>query len=351
MFKQTRPLKFLFCFLFPVLLLVACNPKTPSPSVTPTASLSGNATVRVGYLPILSGYPLYTAVAEGYFKEEGLNVELRTIKSGPEGNEALAANNIDVAFSILPSLVVARSKGVPSNLVSIFGASLDSAKIKDHRILIAKDSKIATYQDLRGKKIAVVGYPGRTSDVLELLDYLKRNGLKESDVKLIGMPHADQAAAVESGTVDAAACAEPFVTLGLLQNKVKLFPPQEGFYYPDEPTEVTTYLARQQWLEANPARTKKFLSALNKGWEKSKDKNWLLNQGLPSFNKATNPSINFVKLTPEQAKKLRVPEILNLPTTAGLNHVSEQLLRWGPLKTAPQDFDSMIYKPATTQAK
>ncbi len=344
-------LKLVSLFLITV-FFVACNTTKQTPTVTPgttsSGTLSSNVTVRVGYLPILSAYPLYTGVTEGYFKEEGLDVQLRTIKSGPEGNEALAANNIDVAFSILPSLVVARNQGVPNDLVSIFGASLDSVEIKDHRIIVAKDSKLSTMKDLRGKKIAVVGYPGRTSDVLELLDYLDRNGLKEKDVKLIGMPHADQVAALEAGTVDAAACAEPYITIGLLGNKVKTLGDKEGFYYRDQPTEVTTYLARKSWVEANSGVSNKFIAALSKGLEKAKDKDWLLSKGLPAFNQETNPSINFVKLTPEQSKSLHLPTVLPSTSEAGLEYVANQLVRHGPIKKAPEDFNSMIYKSVPT---
>lgn len=333
-------------------LFVACNSAKQIPTGTQVETANTNETVRVGYLPLLSAYPLYAAIEEGYFKEQGLDVQLRTIKSGPEGNEALAANNIDVAFSILPSLVVARSQGVPNDLVSIFGASLDSAEIKDHRIIIPNNSNFSTIKDLRGKKIAVVGYPGRTSDVLELLDYLERNGLKEKDVQLVGMPHADQVAALEAGTIDAAACAEPYITIGLLQNRAKTLKERDGFYYRDQPTEVTTYLARKGWVETNSNISNKFISALTKGLEKTKDRNWLLNQGLPSFNKESNPSINFVKLTSEQSKNLRIPTVLPAATETGLEYVANQLVRHGPLKQAPQEFSSMIYKStATSQSK
>jgi ABC-type nitrate/sulfonate/bicarbonate transport system substrate-binding protein len=329
------------------ILVVSCNNLTKPNNLNPSVSTSpatSPTTIRVGYLPVLSGYPLYTAISEGYFKEAGLDVQMRTIKSGPEGNEALAANNIDVAFSIVPSLVVANVKKVPNDLVSIYGASLDSNKIKDHRIIIAKKSPLTSVKDLRGKKIAVVGYPGRTSDVLELLDHLKRNGSGEKDVQLIGMPHAAQVAALESGTIDAAACAEPYITIGL-QSSVKTLGENEGFYYRNQPTEVTSYLARESWLKANPEISKKFIAALAKGLEKSKDREWLLNTGLPSFNAAKNPSITFVKLTPEQSKKLHLPEVLPAATENGLKYVSEQLLRHGPIKESPKNFGVMLHQP------
>jgi ABC-type nitrate/sulfonate/bicarbonate transport system substrate-binding protein len=298
--------------------------------------------VRIGYVPLISAYPLYTAVKEGYFKEQGIDVQLRPIKSGPEGNEALAANNIDVAFSPVPSLVAARVKGIPNDLTSIFGSSIDSPEIKDHRIIVAKSAKFTSIKDLKGKKIAVVGYPGRTSDVLELLDYLEKNGLSEKDVQLIGMPHSEQAAALVAGKIDAAACAEPYITLGL-QEKVKTLGANEGFYYGQQPTQIMTYVARQSWLTSNPTLSNKFLMGLKKGWEKSKDREWLVTKGIPSFNKDSQPPINLATITPELAKKMHLPTILPSVTDAGLQHVATQLVKRGPIKTKPTDFKSMIY--------
>jgi ABC-type nitrate/sulfonate/bicarbonate transport system substrate-binding protein len=166
------------------------------------------------------------------------------------------------------------------------------------------------------------------------------------------MPHADQVAALEARTIDVAACAEPYITIGLLENRVKTLKEGNGFYYQDKPTEVTTYLARKSWIEANSSISSKFISALTKGLEKSKDRNWLVSQGIPSFNKEKNSSINFVKLTPEQSKSLRLPTVLPYPTEAGLKYVANQLVRYGPIKKAPEEFSSMIYKStATSQPK
>lgn len=95
-------------------------------------------------------------------------------------------------------------------------------------------------------------------------------------------------------------------------------------------------------------KSRKFIAALAKGLEKSKDKEWLLNKGIPSFNTAQNPSITFVKLTPEQSKKLHLPEVLPAATENGLKYVSEQLLRHGPIKELPKDFNMMLHQSDRT---
>jgi NitT/TauT family transport system substrate-binding protein len=332
------PLLIILVFGF---LFTACNPTAPENANTQNVNKEQRPVVRVGYLRLLSGTPLYTAIHEGYFAEEGINVEIRTIKSGPEGNEALAAGNIDVAFSILPSLVVANERGVPSDLVSIYGASIDSPAINDHRIIVSKTSTIRRVEDLRGKKLAVVGWPGLTSDGLELLDYLERHNLSAKDVTLVGMAHGDMVASLQSGAIDAAAAAEPYITLGELQGAVKTLEENQGFYYQNE-TEVTTYLARRSWIDSNRNVAEKFIRALERGRQRASDREWLIKTGLPSFNNKAIPPIDFVELTSEQSAQLRLMPIRPMPSENGLRHVAEQLLKRGAIKQIPSDFNALI---------
>ncbi len=311
----------------------------------PSTSAPQKATVRVGYLRLLSATPLYTALREGYFERENLNVQARVIKSGPEGNEALAAGNIDVAFSIVPSLLIANARGVPSDLVSIYGATTDGPQVRDHRIVVKPGSPIRTAADLRGRKVAVVGWPGPTSDVLELLSYLQRQGLSSKDVTLVGMPHQDMSSAIASGAIDAGALAEPYITMGVLGGTVSLLSEAEGYYYdPVAETEVTTYLARRSWIEANQDVAGRFIKALAAGRTKSEDRAWLIEHGLPTFNANTQPPIDFVAITVAQARGLRFMPIKPTVTLQGMQRIGEQLVRFGFLPTAPATLPDLIWR-------
>ena len=336
-----KPIFWLAASVLIVLGAFLLVPRITSPGDDgPSADL---VTVEVGYLRLLSAAPLYAAIREGYFADEGINVELRVIRSGPEGNEALAAGNLDVAFSIVPSLIVARAQGVPNDLVSIFGSSVDGPEVRDHRIIVPATSNIRTAQDLVGKTIAVVGWPGRTSDVLELLDYFDRQGIDADSVTLVGMAHGDMVAALESGVVDAAAGAEPYITIGQLAGSVVVLDGDDGFYYPlDRETEVTTYLARSAWVDANPDVAERFVRALERGRQRAADRDWLVNVGVPSFNPNTDPAIDFVVVTAEQAAQLNFMPIRREVSEVGLEHVGEQLLRHGPIEQLPDDLPSLV---------
>ena len=302
--------------------------------------------VRIGYLRLLSAIPLYAAIHEGYFERENISVETRTIKSGPEGNEALAGGNIDVAFSIVPSLLIAKVRGVPPDLVSIFGATVDGPEVRDHRIVVKGGSKIAKATDLRGKKIAVVGWPGPTSDVLELLSYFERHGLDQKALTLVGMGHPDMPSAVASGTVDAAALAEPYITLGMQNHQLATLSEDEGYYYdPTAETEVTTYLARRSWLDANNDLARRFARALEDGRKKAQDNEWLMNVGLPEFNSKARIPIDFVEITSAQSRQLRLMPVKDRPSVPGMQRVADQLVRFKFLPTAPSDLSGLVWSP------
>lgn len=301
--------------------------QTPKPAVASQSKTK----VKVGYLPSLAASQLYIGIVKGYFAEEGLDVEILEIYSGPEIVNALQSKSVDVAFGIVPPLVMVRSKGIP--IKSIAGATLDGKEIRDHRILLAKDSPISKPEDLRGKKIALVAEP--TSDGLGLLDYLEKNGVKRSDVQLIKTPHPEQVFAVVSKAVDAAASIEPFITIGLVDDKVKEF----DFYYSDEPTEVGTYLVHEDLIKSKPELVAAFARAIAKATPLCQDHD-ALREILPTL---PEKGIKF-KVTPDVAQRLHIMGFRESLSEDGIRKVMEQLIHHGFMKE-PIDVKSCIHTP------
>lgn len=66
---------------------------------------SGELTkIRVGTQPTTIGVPAQYALEKGYFKEEGLDVDLVLFPTGAPLNEAIAAGELDVAANGLASV-------------------------------------------------------------------------------------------------------------------------------------------------------------------------------------------------------------------------------------------------------
>jgi len=200
--------------------------------------------VKIGYLPILMSSQLYVGIVEGYFKEEGIKVEISEIYNGPDMVTAIRGKSIDIGLAVTPPLILARANGV--KIQSIGGATFDGASVREHRLFLPIDSEIKTAQDLRGKKIAVVAEG--TSDYFSLLYYLQANGITKEEVEIITVPHPEMIFAITSKAVDAAAGAEPFITIGAVEGKTKTF----DYYYPDHILEVGTFMAHEDFINANP---------------------------------------------------------------------------------------------------
>lgn len=302
-----------------VSLFYSCNSKTEE-------------TITIGYLPSLAASPMYAAIAEGYFKEEGLQVNIQEVYSGPELINALQGKGVDIAFGIVPPLIMARSKDI--KIQSICGASIDGANIQEHRIMLHPDSEIKTANDLKGKKIAIVAEG--TSDYFGLVQYLEKNGLTINDVEIIKTPHPDMIFAIASKSVDAACGIEPFITIGEIQGKVKVF----DFYYPDEPTEIGTYLASEDFIENNKEIISRFNEAIEKGIDYANDHNKLRTL-LPTLE---GHNIKF-KISPEAANKVTIMGFNYSLTEIGVKNIMDQLIKFGDLNQ-PINVEDCIYQPA-----
>ncbi len=318
--------KILMLVLFGVLLM-----QFPGCSEDSEKKSSVMTTVRVGYLPSLAASSMYVAIAEGYFEEEGLNVEIYEMYSGPEIINALQGKSIDVAFGIVPPLVLARARGLP--IKSLVGATVDSVSIREHRIMLPMDSLINEPGDLKGKRIAVVAQG--TSDYFGLLQYLQKHNLSETNVEIIKIPHPEMIFALASKSVDAACGIEPFITMGELSGHIRVF----DYYYPDTPTEIGTYLVHEDLLEHNLDVANRFRRAILKanGYVRDEGK---LRALLPTLEQH---GIKF-KISLEVAKTVRIMEFRDSLTASGVEEVMQQLISAEILR-APINVQQCIFMP------
>ena len=134
--------------------------------------------LRVAYpsLSSTSVFSLVIAQKEGYFKEEGLNVELLSIR-GEIAIRTTLAGDVDF-FTNAGSALAAAVRGVPVRLVTVF-------QDKPSWDLIAQP-EIKSVAQLRGKNIAVMSPEGSLAVVAR--EMLRKNGLDPTkDVNLVTM--------------------------------------------------------------------------------------------------------------------------------------------------------------------
>jgi ABC-type nitrate/sulfonate/bicarbonate transport system substrate-binding protein len=197
-----------------------------------------------------SEIPFRVALAKGFFKAQGLEIEPIFVRGGPAAMAAMASGQVDFA-SIGGAQAVIRSKARGLD-VAIIGA-ISSAT--NYQLLGNKETR--TLEDLKGKVVGVTG-AGSFSDFAMRTFLRKENINPEKDVALRAIGGTVlRAAALEKGLVSAA----PFSP----EDAVRLM--KEG--YPlianlaqslDIPQSII--VGRSEMMEKYPETTKRFLKAL-----------------------------------------------------------------------------------------
>src|ERR1043165_3441335 len=195
------------------------------------------------------------AVAEGYYKDAGLDVTL--VQGNGSGNTAqLVANGraqIAYADAVAGSQLIAKS--APMKIIATIYQSNPNA------VMSLKKANIKSVADLKGKK---VGVPSGSSQTTMLPLLLKSNNLKESDVNMIDMPVASMVPALLQGQVDAV-----LGSIDAYQIQAEAQGAQLDVYrFADHgvPPVTTSIFASNDYLKSNPDVVKKFVAASLKGW-------------------------------------------------------------------------------------
>src|SRR5947199_9167403 len=119
------------------------------------------------------------AVAEGYYKDAGLDVTL--VQGNGSGNTAQLVANGRAQLAYADAVAVSQliAKGAPMKILATVYQS------NPNEVSALKKTGIRSVKDLAGKK---VGVPSGSSQTTMLPLFLKANGLKESDMTLMNMP-------------------------------------------------------------------------------------------------------------------------------------------------------------------
>jgi len=211
-------------------------------------------TMRVAYMPNLnSAGAIVAGIQQGYFKEQGINVETVKFSKGPDEIAAMGSGNIDVA-QIGTGAHVLCAKGQ----AKIF--AFDTVSINDE-VLANRDKGITKVADLKGKTVATT--LGTSSEqILKLA--LESAGLTEKDIKLVQMDASAAATAMITGKVDACATWSP--STFTIKNKLgdKVVKVAEGANYIDKAPSISSFICANSYYEKNQDNLVRFTRALLK---------------------------------------------------------------------------------------
>lgn len=223
-----------------------------------------NYVVKIGNIPImLSKIPLEIAQQKGFFKDEGVTVQVTELASSNLVSDALLRGDIDITpeISILPFITAEVVDQGKAKIFSVTDMSITDTPFDS--IIVKSDSKINDLNDLKGKKIGV--FPGTTAiNVLKLL--FKEKGLDSSTIQFVQLPPPQQLAALSAGSIDALHAYEPTVSIALVDNKMKRV---YGAVYAEmlNHSPIGAGLLSTKFISEHPSEAKKVVRALNKAYD------------------------------------------------------------------------------------
>jgi len=166
---------------------------------------------------VISYYPFEIALAKGYFKDEGLDVERSMYAGGPQTLQALLGGSADMVVSAYSNTLTMAAKG------QHLQAFVLMIKYPGFVLGITKQgqAKYTSLKNLAGMKIGVTSPGASTNMIVNAI--AGRNGVDPKSYSVIGVgAQAGAAAAVTQGRIDALVGIDPVITMLTEANQLKV---------------------------------------------------------------------------------------------------------------------------------
>lgn len=176
------------------MLLAACGDEdpTPAPTQTPTPSLE-EVSLALDWFPNSNHAGFYAAQERGYYRDEGLEVNIYVPANPEDVLKTVGAGRDDFGVSYQAEVLLARGEGVPvKSVAAMVQHPLNS-------IMALTESGITRPGELTGKKVGVTGIPFEEALFQAMLEY---EGLTIDDVTVVNVGY-DLGPSLIGGKVDA----------------------------------------------------------------------------------------------------------------------------------------------------
>lgn len=233
-------LKKILCLFLAVVLLAATG-----------CSAKKDEKVKIGLLPIVDSLPFIVAADKGYFKAEGIEVEIVNFDSALERDSALMAKAIDGTLGDILAVAALNDGGLPTRIVSLgLGETGSEGRFA---ILTPPNSNLTKPEQLKNVPVAI-----STNSIIEYVtdNLLAGHGLKKEEIKKESLPKIPvRYELLMQGQIKAACLPDPLAALAESKGA--------NLVVDDTATNLsqTVIYFRDEFLNQNSSQVTKFLKA------------------------------------------------------------------------------------------
>ena len=219
--------------------------------------------VKVATARTISDAGLYMAAFQGWFRDEGIDLDLIGFDSSTRMIAPLGVGDLDVGGgTVSAGFYNAVSRGIKIRIVADKGSikpgySFAALMVrKDH----VESGRYRNYSDLKGMKVAVIGHG--TSNSSALNEALKRGGRTFEDAETVELAFPQMIAALRNKAIDAAMMTEPSIT-GAIDSGVAVKVADYNDFYPNQQTSVLIY--SEKFIRERRETAQRFMRAYVRG--------------------------------------------------------------------------------------
>lgn len=234
-----------------------------SPALAQKAPEKPKVVLGVGGKPALYYLPLTIAEKKGFFKEEGIEVEVNDFAGGAKALQSLIGGSVDVVTGAYEHTIRMQAQGQDVRSVVELG------RFPSIIVAVRKDlaGEIKSAKDFKGRKIGVSA-PGSSTNLIPQYAMVKA-GLAPTDASFIGVGTSSGAvAAVQQKAIEIISNTEPVISklesdgavVALLDTRTEAG--TRAVFGGPNPAAVL-YM-RNEFLEKNPETTQRLVNAFLK---------------------------------------------------------------------------------------
>lgn len=291
--------------------------------------------VRVSTIPIIDTAPLAAAMAQGYFKEQGLDVDTTPTVGGAVGLPALAAGAIQIGYSNIVSIVLGAQQGLGFQMIAAGSASSDSPP-NTAGLFAKKGSNFKSGKDLEGKRVAV--NTRNSINWLVVREWVQLTGGNPERLTFLEVPFPNQSDAVRGNQIDAGFTVEPFLSAGVASGVTEIV----GWPYDRimKRVPISQFASTKTYIQHNPDVIERWVRAYNKGID------WVnRNRGSDDWLKLVAAH---TRLTPDQIRNIAIPVWDKTVDPAAVEKMVAVMRKHGLLEGVNVDVKGMLHTTATT---
>jgi NitT/TauT family transport system substrate-binding protein len=296
--------------------------------LSPIAAV-GQVKIKLGLLPFSESLAAVIADKQGYFKEEGLEVESSKFDSAAIAVPVLQSGRLDIVLSSTVSTFQAIGQGLDATVLAP-GAIVRTEPPDTTTAVLVRKGVIKSLKELEGKRVAVNVI--NSTAWLHAVALLEKHGVDRSKVRFSEVPFPQMNDPLLNGQLDAIVQVEPFRSALMATGNAEII----GWPYVETApnTDITQYIALTPWVKQNRGTVEKFVRAVIKGAK------------FAASNEAVTREINqqFTNLNPALKDKVLLPRLGTAINLNEMDHTMGMMLKYGLLK-APVDLSKRVFTP------